>query len=306
MENVKTVVITGGTGLVGRHLIPELKQRGWKIRLLSRRANNTEGNDAVFRWDPLNGYIDPAALRGVSHVVHLAGEPISGGRWTKQRKDLILRSRVEGAKLLLQAFSEANSRPDVFVSASGTGWYGMVTDEKLHTEDEPAAADFLGQTCRQWEAAADAFLSTGSRVVKLRTGIVLAADGGALPVMALPVKLFAGCLLGSGKQQMPWIHIDDLCRMYAEALENKTWNGAYNAVATEHCTHREFMQAIAKALHRPLWPIRIPGWLLKILLGEMAGLITAGSSISNKKIKNQSGLQLKSDLNQAVKEILFR
>lgn len=149
--------------------------------------------------------MDQAALEGVSHVIHLAGEPVAGKRWTRRRKEQIVSSRVESADVLFETIKTMGLKPEAFISASGVGWYGMHTDAHLHTEDEPAAADFMGQTCRLWEEAADRFAGLGSRVVKLRTGIVLARDGGALPVMALPVKLFAGCILGSGKQQVPCI-----------------------------------------------------------------------------------------------------
>jgi uncharacterized protein len=218
MENVGTVLISGGTGLIGRYLAPILRARGWRLHLLSRSGKSVSGWDAVFRWNPENGWIDQAALEGVSHVIHLAGESIAGKRWTRRRKEQIVSSRVDSAVLLFETFKKVGQKPEVFISASGVGWYGMLTDNKLHTEDEPAAADFMGQTCKLWEEAADRFAGLGCRVVKLRTGIVLARDGGALPVMSLPVKLFAGCILGSGKQQVPWIHIEDLCRLYTEAL----------------------------------------------------------------------------------------
>lgn len=300
----KIVLITGGTGLIGSHIAPLLKSMGWRTRLLSRSRVNLAHWDEIYTWNPESGEIETDAMNGVTHILHLAGAGISEKRWTDARKKKIAESRIQSAYLLHDTLLKSGNKIDTFVSASGIGWYGMITDEKVHTEDEPAAADFMGNTCHQWEASADQFSALGCRVVKLRTGIVLARDGGALPVLSRPVKLFTGCILGTGNQQMPWIHIDDLCRLYAEALENTSWNGAFNAVATDNCTHQQFMITLAKTLHRPLWPFRIPSGVLRLFLGEMAGVITEGSRISNKKLLDLSGDLKFNDLQAALTNLL--
>ena len=300
----KTVLITGGTGLIGLHLAPMLKKRGWRIVLLSRSGKEVAGWDAVFKWDPETGYLEEGALDGVTHIVHLAGAGIAEKRWTDERKQEIIDSRVKSAHLLYGEVKRKGIKLQTFISASGIGWYGMITDDKIHHEGEVAADDFLGKTCKLWEEAADCFSDFGSRVVKIRTGIVLAKEGGALPVLSLPVRLFSGCILGSGKQQMPWIHIDDLCGIYIEALENNQWQGAFNAVATPSCTHREFMKTLASALKRPLWPLSLHSGILRLIIGEGAGMVTAGSAISNEKLLSMKFEMKFTKLDEALKNNL--
>ena len=301
---MKTILVTGGTGLVGSHLAPMLKKQGWKTHLLSTSGKHTDGWDAVFRWDTEKGDIDFAALTDVTHVIHLAGAGIADKHWTEARKKLILDSRVKSAALLLNAFKSRNHRLEAFVSSSAVGWYGAINDPILHHEIEPAANDFLGETCRLWETAADKFSEVADRIVKIRTGIVLAKESGALPEMSKPFKFFVGSPLGSGKQQIPWIHIDDICRVYIEALTNDNWKGPLNATATEQCTNREFSKQLAKVMHRPLLPLTVPSFVLVAILGEMSDAVLKGSRISNEKLRSL-GFEFKfTDLRKALENLI--
>lgn len=286
LTSMKTVLLTGATGLIGSHILPILKQQGFRIHLFSRSANQVAHADAVFLWNLETGELDEQAFDGVTHIIHLAGAGIAEKHWTDERKAEILSSRVKPAAMLLKALLKRNQQLETYVSASAVGWYGAVTDNHLHAEVEPAAEDFLGETCRLWEQSADAFESISNRVVKIRTGVVLARESGALPQMMKPFKFYSGSPLGSGKQQIPWIHIEDIARVFAEACMNTNWTGAYNASATTSCSNRDFSKALAKTMNRPLLPISVPSFVLKILLGEMSVVVLEGSRISNQKITN--------------------
>jgi uncharacterized protein len=281
---MKTALITGGTGLIGMRLSAMLKARGYRIHLLSRSKKPVENYDEVFTWDINKGEFDLAALDGVTDIIHLAGAGIADSRWTEERKELIINSRVKSLGIIEEALRRRNQRISSLISGSAIGWYGARTDEMLHIEAEPAADDFMGETCRKWEFAADSFADISDRIVKIRTGVVLARDGGALASMKLPFKFFVGSPLGSGNQQIQWIHLDDICRVFAEALEKQNFSGAYNASATESCTNREFSKKLAKVMKRPLLPLTVPSFVLKTLFGEMSAVVLEGSRVSNKKL----------------------
>jgi uncharacterized protein (TIGR01777 family) len=289
---MKTILITGGTGLLGSHLIPFLKGVGFRIHLLSRSLKPIMHCDAVFKWDVENGEIDERAFEGVTHIVHLAGEGIADGRWTESRMKSIISSRVKSAELILAVLQKRNQRIDVFVSGSAVGWYGAKTDNQLHTEDESPESDFMGETCRLWEEAADEFDKVSSRIVKVRTGIVLAKESGAFPKLIQPFRMHLGAALGSGNQQMPWIHIDDIVQVFYQAITNESWSGEINASATESCSNLEFSKTLAKTLGRILLPIHVPAIFLKMLLGDMSVVVLEGSRVSNSKLKKQ-GFQFK-------------
>jgi len=301
---MKTILITGGTGLLGSHLIPFLKDEGFRIHVLSRSLKPILHCDAVFQWNVENGEIDERAFEGVTHIVHLAGEGIADGRWTESRMKSIISSRVKSAELILAVLQKLNQRIDVFVSGSAVGWYGAKTDNLLHTEDESPDIDFMGETCRLWEEAADAFLNVTSRIVKVRTGIVLAKESGAFPKLVQPFRVHLGAALGSGNQQMPWIHIDDIVQVFYQAITNENYSGAINASATESCSNLEFSKTLAKILGRILLPIHVPAIFLKMLLGEMSVVVLEGSRVSNSKLK-KLGFQFKFEkLEDALKNLI--
>ncbi len=283
---MKTILITGGTGLIGSHLAPLLKEKGHRIHLLSRSEKPVKGWDDSFAWDPEKGTLNEEALIGVTDIIHLAGAGIVDKRWTNERKLLIRDSRVKSAELLFHALKKHGIQLESYISGSAIGWYGAQTDNLLHTETETSYPDFMGETCRLWEKSADLFATVASRVVKIRTGIVLAKESGALPQLALPFKLFLGSPLGSGKQQIPWMHIEDVSRVFCEAIENPKWVGPFNTSATENCSNAEFSKALAEVLNRNLLPVNVPEFLLKIVLGESSAAVLEGSRISTQKLRD--------------------
>ena len=281
---MKKVLITGGSGLIGRHLVPMLKEKDYSVRLLSRRPLHDNGTPS-YLWDPEKGEIDPRALDEVDFIIHLAGLNIGEKRWTPSRKKLIVDSRVRSGELLLDRIKSRKQKLQAFITASAIGYYGSLSSDTVFEEDAPAANDFLGQTCQQWESIADRFEEFGVRPVKVRTGVVLAKKGGALSKLSLPVRLGVGAFLGSGKQYMPWIHIDDLCRIIIHILEDPKLSGAYNAVAPEHCSNSELTRKIARQLRRPLWLPRVPAGLLRLIFGEMSVMLLEGSRVSSEKVR---------------------
>ncbi len=196
-------------------------------------------------------------------------------------------------------------KPKAFISASAIGYYGAITAEKVFYETDLPASDFLGETCRLWEQSADKFKNSDTRVVKIRTGVVLAEQGGALSKMIVPVKLGFGSAIGSGKQYMPWIHIDDLCNIYIKAIEDIQMSGAYNAVAPQHTTNVEFTRALASILKKPFWFPAIPAFMLKMIFGEMAEMLLRGSRVSSEKII-KAGYKFKfANLQAALTDLLL-
>jgi len=281
---VEKILITGGTGLIGSHLIPILKERGYQVVLLSRREQMHLGCKA-FEWDLDKNYIDENAFEGVTRIIHLAGAGIADKRWTDSRKKVLVNSRVKSAELLLNYVREKSVGLKSFISASGIGYYGTSTTEHVFTESDPPADEFVSEICVEWEAAADQF-SDICRVVKLRTGVVLSADGGALEKLSKPIKLGFGAPIGSGNQYMPCIHIKDLCMMYAYVLKNESANGVYNAVSGQKSTNKDLTKAVADELNKPLWLPNVPGFALKLVFGEMSKILLGGSHVSAEKIKS--------------------
>jgi len=281
---VKKILITGGTGLIGTHLGRKLQEQGHQVSLLSR-SRGVEGPFGAYHWDPDKGEMDEKALDQAEFIIHLAGLNIGEKRWTPERKQQILDSRIKSAELLYRAIEQRERKPQAFISASAIGYYGAVTSETIFEESAAAHPDFLGRTCEIWEKAADRFEAIGIRTVKIRIGIVLSNQGGALSKLSLPVRLGVGAPIGSGSQYMPWIHIEDLSGIYIKALEDPRMTGAYNGVAPEHLTNRELTKMIARLLKRPLWLPAIPAGLMKLLFGEMSAMLLEGSRVSSEKIR---------------------
>jgi len=259
------VAVTGASGLIGRRLIPFLQGGGHEVFSLVRRDPQ---NDHEIHWNPATGEIDAVSLEGIDAVVHLAGVSIAGGRWSASRKEAILRSRVDGTRLLAKTLARLQSRPSVFVSTSAVGFYGD-TGEQTVTEESPAGTGFLADVCVQWEAAADPAREAGIRVVHPRFGVVFAGDGGMLPLIALPFKAGVGGKLGNGQQGMPWIGLEDLIGVLLTSIADERLEGPVNAVSPQRTTNAEFTRAMGEALGRPTI-LPVPAAPMKLAGGELA------------------------------------
>ncbi len=260
------VLVTGSSGLVGTALLSHLKAEGDDVLRLVRGDRPVAPTE--IRWNPDEGVIDEEGLEGLDEVVHLAGENLAGGRWTRARKDRIWRSRVEGTLLLAVALARRRVKPRVLVSASATGYYGDRGDQPLD-ESSARGSGFLARLCEAWEGATEPAARAGIRVVYLRTGVVLSSAGGALPKMLPAFQLGLGGPLGSGSQYLPWIALDDLIRVIHVAIAKETLRGPLNAVAPSPATSLEFALALGRVLHRPA-AFHVPPFLLRIAVGELA------------------------------------
>ncbi len=280
---MKRVLIAGGNGFLGKHLSEMLLSSGYDVSILSRGASR-EGRVPVFHWNPYNNELDNHIIENTDYIINLAGENISGKRWSSTRKQEIIDSRVISTNFLYKKVSEINPKLSGFISASATGYYGAVTSEKFFNETDLPGNDFLSEVCVKWEEAAGQFKKSGIRTVSLRLGVVLSNNGGALTKMSLPVKAGLGSSPGNGKQYINWIDIDDLCRLFIYAIENKSISGVYNAVAPEQIQAKHFYQILAKVLNKPLILPNIPKIVMRTVFGQMSVILLEGSRISNEKI----------------------
>ncbi len=300
---MERVVITGGTGLIGSRLKELLEIKGYEVCFLSRSSKKKE-DVTFYSWDIDKKEIDLNAIENTDYIVHLAGANIGEKRWTESRKKEIVNSRVSSGQLLLNQFKENKFKLKAFISASAIGYYGAITSEKVYTEEDLPGNDFLGKTCEKWEESISDFEKLGIRTVKIRTGLVLSKKGSALDKLIIPFKWGIGSPSGSGKQFMPWIHIDDLCGIYIKAIEDSKMEGVYNAVAKECCTNNTFCKTLSEVLQKPFFFPNIPSILLKIILGEMSDLILKGSMVSSNKI-SQSGYKfIYPNLKEALENVL--
>lgn len=302
MLGAMKVVVTGATGRIGSRLVQALKARGDEITVLSRnpkKASDRLGVEAV-AWDAKSEAAPSKALAGSDGVVHLAGEDV-GQRWTDAVKKEILASREQGTKNLVHSMFDVEPRPGVLVCASAAHYYGGRGEEPV-TENDPPGRDWLADVCVRWERQADTAM-IGTRVVKVRTGIVLDAEGGALAKMLPPFKAGLGGPIGGGKQYMPWIHLDDLVGLYIAALDAPGFAGPINGSAPEPVTNKDFSKALGQALHRPA-AAPIPGFTIKLMYGEMAHIVLAGMRMVPGRAA-ELGYEFKHpDLDEALRDTL--
>lgn len=281
----KNILLSGGSGFIGKQLTNLLIEKGYSVSILSRSAKQNTAEISYYQWDISTHFIDEEAVLKADYILHLAGENIAEKRWTAKRKAAIIDSREQSTRLIYDVLKKNNKKLDAFVSASGIGIYGAINGEQICTEKTPSSTDFLGSTCQKWEAAADTIENLQIRTVKIRTGLVLGKEEGFLKKLTPIFKIKLGSALGSGKQYMPWIHINDLCNIYLEAITNSKMNGAYNAAFTDATTNTIFSKTLAKIYGYSIWLPNVPAFLIKIALGEMAQIILKGRRVSSDKIE---------------------
>jgi uncharacterized protein (TIGR01777 family) len=297
------ILITGAGGLIARELAKRL-EKNYIVRFLTRKKKH----DNEFEWNIKEKTIDYTAFEGISHIIHLAGANISEKRWTDERKKELISSRVDSADLIAKTLQEKKIKLKSFISASGINYYGTKTTDTIFTENDGPGNDFLSEVVVLWERAADQFKeqNLAERVVKIRTAVVLSEKDGALKKMLPTIKMGIGSALGTGKQYMPWIHIEDICSIYEFALKNPDMNDAFNAVSPQHTTNENLTKKIAEVLKKPLFMPKVPGFVLKLIFGELADALLEGSRASSEKIQ-KVGFQFKfPDLKTALENLLIK
>ncbi len=280
----KNILVTGGTGFIGRYLTAALLEKGHEVSLLSRKPGK-DPRIKTYLWDVNKGYIDEHCLDGIDLIIHLAGAGIADEKWTEARKKELIDSRTNSIGLIYQLIKTKPNSVKRIISASAIGYYGSRADEILTESSQPGKDGFMPECCIAWENAIDEGKALGLSIIKFRTGVVLDKSSGALPQMALPVKLFAGAPLGAGDQWIPWIHWNDALDMYLFALEHEDMQGVYNMVAPNPVTNKQLTKAIAKQLHRPVWPVGVPKFLLNLILGEMSVIVLGSTRVSASAIE---------------------
>jgi hypothetical protein len=275
------IILTGGTGFVGKPLLDRLLQNGHQVVLLTRNAQSVKtvgtGSLVTETWDGKTAGEWARHMADCDAVINLAGEPIAAKRWTSLQKEKIISSRIDAARAIVSAIAKAGRKPSVLINASAIGYYGSVENDAV-SEISPKGKGFLADTCERWEEAAKTAASFGIRVVILRLGVVLEKGGGALSKILPPFQIFAGGPLGSGRQWFSWIHREDVVGAILFALDNPALSGPVNVVAPEAVTMGEFCKTLGRVMHRPSWA-PVPAFALKILLGEMSEMLLAGQHV---------------------------
>ncbi len=305
------VLISGGTGLIGSHLASHLTERGFDVIILSRRKNVSSENSKIFYsyWSVKDKIIDAEVVKKSDHIIHLAGAGVIDKKWTSEYKKLIVDSRTKSAELIINCLKENQHNVKTFVSASAIGWYGEdpkpLERKEGFIETDLPSNDFLGETCVLWEASTEPVTEPGIRLVKLRTGIVLAKEGGAFKEYKRPLNFGVAPILGNGKQVVSWIHIEDLCRMYAEAIENSYLHGSYNAVAPKPVTQKDLILTLGQKMRNKFFiPVYVPAFILKIIFGNRSIEILKSATVSDKKIKATGFTFLYPSIESAIDELI--
>jgi uncharacterized protein (TIGR01777 family) len=305
---MEAVLITGGTGMIGKALTQALIERGFNVIILTRHISNEQKtkNDKLSYaiWDVEKQTIDRDAFAKADYIIHLAGASVAEKRWTKKRKQEIVSSRVDSGKLIVDSLKNLPNKIKTVISATAIGWYGPDKNGgKKFTENDPSAYDFLGQTCKQWETAIEPVSFLGKRLVKLRIGIVLSNDGGAYVEFKKPLKFRFATILGNGKQIVSWIHVDDIVRAILFAMENERMEGVYNAVAPNPSSNKEVVLEIARKRAKTFIPVHVPTFALKIRLGEMSIEVLKSATVSSEKIQQAGFIFQYPNLESAISQL---
>jgi uncharacterized protein (TIGR01777 family) len=302
----KNVLISGGSGFIGRNLTTLLLAKGYSVSILSRSEKQNKGDVFYYKWDVAKQTIDDEAILKADYIIHLAGENIAEKRWTAKRKAAIIDSREKSTQLLYSVLKKHYKKLDAFVSASAVGIYGAVNGEEICTEDMKPANDFLGYTCQKWEDSIDFIENLNIRTVKIRTGLVLGKNDGFLKKLIPLFKYRLGSALGSGKQYMPWIHVDDLCAIYLQAISDASMEGPYNAAICDNTTNTVFSKTLARVFGYSIWLPNVPAFVLKLVMGEMAKIVLTGRRVSSDKME-QTGFKFKfNNLEEAIRNCLTK
>ena len=285
---METVLITGGTGMIGHSLRSVLLEKGYRVIVLTRdkskQETNINGLDYA-EWDVEKMKIDKEAIAAADYIIHLAGAGVADKRWTAKRKQEIISSRVKSGELLVKALNETSNKVKAVISISGIGYYGPDTGGKAFVESDSSFSDFLGDTCVKWEAAIQPVETIGKRLVIFRTGVVLSNKGGAIKEFKKPLRFGFATILGSGKQIVSWIHIDDAVKMFLYAIENNLLSGIYNAVSPGPVSNKELILQLAKTNNRFYIPFIVPAFILKIVVGELSIEVLKSATVNSKKVE---------------------
>lgn len=304
---MQTILITGGTGLVGKSLSNYLLNKGFKIIILTRKLPETKIDAGLeyALWDVKKQTIDVAAIQRADYIVHLAGAGVVDKKWTEAYKKEIEESRTQSSRLIVETLRAHSNSVKAIISSSAIGWYGE--DKKAgfaFTEEDPADEGFLGRTCQLWEDSIEPATQLGIRVCKLRTGIVLSNDGGAFAEFQKPIKLGIAGILGNGKQIVSWIHIDDLCRMFLHGIDNVAMHGSYNAVAPAPVSNKELTLKLAQSMKGSFYvPMHVPAFVLKLMMGQSSEEVLKSTTVSCTKITNEGFTFLYPGIDAALKNL---
>jgi uncharacterized protein (TIGR01777 family) len=308
-----TVLITGGTGLIGRAITKTLLEKNYEVIILSRDTPDPKlitRNLSYAQWNVGDQTIDKEAIAKADYIIHLAGAGIAAKRWTKKRKQQIVDSRIRSSELIVKALKENTNTIKTVISSSAIGWYGAdpsMPDPHPFNEEDPADKGFLGTTCLQWEQSIEPVTRLDKRLVKLRAGIVLSNDGGALKEFINPLRSGIAAILGNGKQIISWVHINDLVKLYIAAIENENMKGVYNAVAPNPVSNKEFALQLAKNKRGKFFiPVHVPTFIIKLILGEMSIEVLKSTTVSCNKVRNAGFVFSYPSIDIALKDLLAK